>query len=324
MRFAIVESSDGHRRRFVWDLHWALYDGWALRLLLGEAEKIYYNINEHTLENMSSFIQHIGDINNDKAKMFWMDQFSSLEGSHFPQPHLTSRHPQIDDEVTLVTKGLNWNHGDFTAATIIRAALSLAIAWNLNSTEAIFGATVIGRQADIAGMARMAGPAFSTLPIRVPIEWEASVNKLLESVQRQATDMVPFEQTSLNKIREVSDEAASACDFQMLLVIQSAIKRGDFRYRDEDGGIFVKGLVASKVAIVELGQRTGAYPMYVECKLDVASQVDLRICFDSGVVARSQMTRFINLLSTTLVHLSDVERGESLLKDVACYNSNHL
>jgi hypothetical protein len=39
----------------------------------------------------------------------------------------------------------------------------------------------------------------------------------------------------------------------MLLVVQSVIKKGDYRYRDADTELFVKGLVASKDAIVELG-----------------------------------------------------------------------
>ncbi|KAK5988791.1 Nonribosomal peptide synthase atnA [Cladobotryum mycophilum] len=316
VRFAVVESDNGSRRDFVWELHWAVYDGWGLRLLLADAEKLYFNPAERRLENMLAFTKYIMGLDENEATMFWRYQFEDLKKSHFPPLRSSAHQPQIDNEVRLVAQGLDWSRGDFTAATIIRAALSLVFAWNLDSDEALFGVTVTGRQAAVTGIERMAGPAFATMPIRVPVNWQGSVKGLLETVQNQATDMVPFEQTSLEQIRQAGDEAASACNFQALLVIQSAIKKGDFRYREEEKKVFVEGPVAGKGAIVELGQRTGEYPMYVECQLDTDGDVNLRVCFDSHIVGEEQMTRFINQVRSSLRQLSDAKRGGDRLCDL--------
>ncbi|XP_044718948.1 condensation domain-containing protein [Hirsutella rhossiliensis] len=315
-RFAVVEASNGSRRDFLWEMHWALYDGWCLRLLLAEVEKIYHSQSAPPLENMSAFVKYIMSSDEKEAMTFWRRQFAELGRAHFPPRQPPRVQPRIDSMVKRMARGIGWSRGDFTPATIIRAALSLVIARNLDSNEALFGATVMGRHAAVPGIERMAGVAFATLPIRVSVDWEGSIKDLLERVQDQVTDMVPFEQTGLEQIRRASDEAASACDFQSLLVVQSAIKKGDLRYRDAGSKVFVEGLVAKKFTVVELGQRTGAYPLYVECQLDAAEDVELRLCFDSAVLGEVQMESIIRQLETALRQLSDPRRCEDRLGDL--------
>ncbi|KAJ5798287.1 non-ribosomal peptide synthetase [Penicillium pulvis] len=316
-RFAIVRSADHPHAIFLWDMHWSLYDGWALRLMLAEAEKIYYDRAPTPLENMLAFTKYVTESDQKAAMAFWSTQFTHLECAHFPSRKLRKSPSLINNELKFVVRNLDWSRTDFTPATIIRSALSVAIANTLGSNEALFGATVMGRQVAVPGIERMAGPVFSTVPIRVQLSREESFTELLEKVQRQATAMVPFEHTGLEQICQASDDAALACDFQVLLVVQSAIKKGDFRYRDADTELFVKGLVASKDAIVELGQRSGDYPLYVECQLDPSGNVSLRFCFDSRISEEAQVERMANRMEIALRQLSDPARGRDKLKCIS-------
>ncbi|PQE10520.1 non-ribosomal peptide synthetase protein [Rutstroemia sp. NJR-2017a BVV2] len=316
-KFAIVKSTDHPRVDFVWEMHWALYDGWALRLMLAEAEKFYFNCTPRPLENMLAFTKYVTGRDQRAALAFWKSQFTNLQGAHFPPRELYKPQPRVDSELKRMVQDLNWSRTYFTPATIIRSAFSVAIASTLGSNEALFGATVMGRQAAVPGIERVAGPVFSTVPIRVQLDREERFTELLQRVQHQATIMVPFEHTGLEQICQASDDAALACEIQMLLVVQSAIKKGDFRYRDAETELFVKGLVASKDAIVELGRRSGDYPMYVECQLDPSGNVCLRFCFDSRVVGEARIEHMANRMENSLRQLSDPMRGQVRLKCIA-------
>ncbi|PHH74097.1 hypothetical protein CDD80_3318 [Ophiocordyceps camponoti-rufipedis] len=263
-RLAVVESEGC--AWLVWDMHWALYDGWALRLLLKEAEGIYYEKPCRPLGDTSALVRYVLDGNREETASFWRRQFTGLTSLPFPPLSATNENPpQINSEVQHKLPPILTRSDEFTAATIIRAGLSLVIAWTLNQAhEAIFGATVSGRQADMNGIERLAGPVFSTVPLRIPIDWHGTAGQLLSQVQSQAAEMVPYEQTGLDGIAGVSAEAEAAVGFRTLLVVQSAIKKGDVRFRDEGAKVFARGLVAERHTIVELGLRSGAYPLYVE------------------------------------------------------------
>lgn len=153
-KFAIVKSTDHPRVDFVWEMHWALYDGWALRLMLAEAEKIYFNCTPKPLENMLAFTKYVTGRDQRAATAFWRSQFTNLEGAHFPPRELHKPQRRIDSELKRMVQDLNWSRTDFTPATIIRSALSVSIASTLGSNEALFGATVMGRQAAVPRIER--------------------------------------------------------------------------------------------------------------------------------------------------------------------------
>ncbi|KJZ73809.1 hypothetical protein HIM_06702 [Hirsutella minnesotensis 3608] len=319
-RYAIVSANDSPRRDFAWEMHWALYDGWGLRLLLAEVEKIYYGQPAQPLESMLAFSKYVASLDEKEAMKFWKRQFATAEdNARFPVLQPKRSQPRVDSVVKRKAQGMEWSRSAFTPATIIRAALSLVIARELNSNEAVFGATVMGRHAPVPSMERMAGVAFTAVPVRIALDWQQSVDNLLSKVQAQVTDMVPFEQTGLETISRASPKAAAACDFQTLLVVQSAIKKGDVRYRDEHKKVFVQGLMAETFTIVELGQRSGNYPLYVECQLGAEDDVELRFCFDSSLLDRERLELIMGRFEITLRLLSEPRHGQDKVMDLLKY-----
>lgn len=223
-RFFIFEDASGSPRHFLWEIHHALYDGHSISLLLKQAEDVYYNKACEVLEPMTAFVKHIINQDPATANAFWKAQFLNIQASATSHcPSTTSEYnPRPDCQISVDIHDLVWCRGNFTAATLIRAAWSLAMAQSKGSNEALFGVTVTGRHAPVANIERIAGPTIATVPVRVTLDWDSSVNNLLDTVQRQAIDMIPFEQTGLHRIRRISDEAEIACNFQTLLVIQPA------------------------------------------------------------------------------------------------------
>jgi aryl carrier-like protein len=330
VRFGIVNPENDESKYFVLHLHWAAYDGWALRMLLAEAERIYHDSTHNgSLEDMKSFVKYIGNIDESQATNFWKNQFAGIKDSHFPRHQLVMASakypPGRYNDVHMAAHETHSEQKDFTAATVVRAALALVIANTIDSDEATFGATVTGRQASVGGIERVAGPTFATLPIRVSIDRKTSLRALLTSVQNQAADMIPFEQVSLAQIGRASSDAATACSFQTLLVIQSGIREGDIRHHrgtagdgSSDQGMFAHDLTASKGAIVELGQRTGEYPIYVECKLgtQITNHISLRVCVDSDVVSIESAEQLAQALFAAIQGLGCMSNLDLELRDI--------
>ncbi|PHH90935.1 hypothetical protein CDD83_2187 [Cordyceps sp. RAO-2017] len=310
-RFAIIDGGAGGRPCFVWDIHHALYDGWSLPLMMNEAEQAYYGEASSTLEPMMGFIKYMQDRDQAAAKAFWRAQFSGIHETHFPSPKVpaVSRPAQPAAQMSLNVTGLGWGRSDYTQATMARAAWAVVMARGASSDEALYGVTVTGRQAPVAGIEHMAGPAIATVPVRVALDWESSVNNLLDAIQRQSADMIPYEQTGLQRIRRMGDEAAIACSFQSLLVVQPAEGEGDAAGRP-----FLSKPGGDDDQPRETASAT--YPIEVECQLG-QDEARLRIDFDPGVVEQREMEVIATSFEHVLRQLTDRSLGQNSLGSVA-------
>lgn len=89
-----------------------------------------------------------------------------------------------------------------------------------DTNDVVLGSTVYGRNAAVPGLDKMVAPTIATVPIRVKLAGDQKVIDYLETVQQEAAEMIPYEQTGLQKIATVSPEAKKACRFQTHVVIQ--------------------------------------------------------------------------------------------------------
>ncbi|UNI13948.1 NRPS [Purpureocillium takamizusanense] len=300
-RFILCEGSAGRPARFIWEIHHSLYDGQSLPMLLSQVESIYFDEPIQDLEPMATLIKYIQSHDPRSEKAFWEQHFDSFQGPHFPPPK-AGYTPQPDHQMVMAITEIEWGRGDFTSATVLRAAWAVATANGAGSGDSVFGATVTGRQAPIPRIELMAGPAIATVPVRVVIDWTATFGQLLDTVQRQAADMIPYEQTGLQRIAKISDQARLGCNFQSLLVVQPAAQEG----HDTPGRHFLSEVSDSRGT---QWQDFSTYPIVVECQLEANGAI-LRFAYDSNLICREQMEHVaqnfefaIRQLSTTsLVH----------------------
>ncbi|KAK5999215.1 Nonribosomal peptide synthase atnA [Cladobotryum mycophilum] len=306
MRFAIIDGDTGGRRYFIWELHHALYDGWSMSLLIKEAMHAYYNDVGQALESMACFVKFVQDRDETASKSFWRAQLADTKGLHFPlSKAAVSRSSQSDAQMNFNVSGLGWGHSDFTPATIVKAAWAVVVACRVKSDEAIYGMTVAGRQAEVPGIERIAGPTIATVPIRVSLNWDHRVNQLLDSVQRQSIDMIPFEQTGLQRIRRMGEAAATACDFGSLLVVQPA----SVNQRPSDRPF----LSEPRDGDCRTQQRDlGTYAIEVECHLGTDDAL-VNIAFDSSVVPQREMERIARNFEHVLRQVADQAQGQETL-----------
>ncbi|KAE8868650.1 hypothetical protein PTNB29_02561 [Pyrenophora teres f. teres] len=160
---------------------------------------------------------------------------------------------------------------DMTMSTLIRAAWALVASRYTSSDDVVFGTTVTGRNAPVAGIEAMVGPTIATVPLRVHVQKDQVVSTLLECLQQQGTGMIAYEQTGLQHIAKMGPGPQHACGFQTLLVVQPA---DDVLRSDDTLGEWCGH---SKL------QNFTTYALMVQCTL-AAEGVHITASFDARVI----------------------------------------
>ncbi|KAM3537908.1 hypothetical protein ARSEF1564_009177 [Beauveria bassiana] len=286
---------------FVWTLHHALYDGWSIPILYQALSDAYHNMQVMSPTPFQRFVKYVGSVQRDDVVAFWKRQLAGSEAVMFPALPSISYQPQADRSTKHAISGIRWRDDDITPSTIIRAAWAIVSAQYTSSSEAVFGATVSGRQAPVAGIERMAGPTIATVPVVVKLDREAAVGDLLQQVQDQATEMVAYEQTGLQAIRRMSSEIARGSEFQTLLVVQPA--------EDAAGQNKAAELFRQKEAADEDDEAGfGGADVFTNYALSVIAKltrdgVKVQLSHDSSVISGERVSRFASQLRHVLAQL---------------------
>lgn len=235
------------------------------------------------------FFKHTVGTDETSTNEFWQRQFSNIQGTHFPPLKAAKTHPRLARRVKQVARGLKLGTDEFAATTMIRAALSIVISRILGSDEALFGATTGSR---------------SIVPLRILVDGNSSTNQLLQEVQRQATEMVPFENTSLQRIRCLNDETAIGSDVQTLLHV--------FRVSSNSKENNEFGCDISEEERLDFD----TYPLVVVCELQT-NGANMSFNFDSNFVGELQVSRIGRQLEHVLHQLSDMNSREQKVRDIS-------
>jgi non-ribosomal peptide synthetase component F len=192
-----------------------------------------------------------------------------------------------------------------TASTLVRAAWAIIASRYTSSNDVVFGVTVTGRNAAVAGIDTIAGPTIATVPVQVRMQGDWTVSAMLKAVQQQATEMIPHEQTGLQRIAKMGEGAQPACGFQTLVVVQPA--------DDELGADEVLGEWRGHSEL----QNFTTYALVLQSTL-VADGVRVTASFDGRVLEQWQVEKMLGQFSFVLEQLAaaDAVDGETRVADI--------
>ncbi|KAJ5642799.1 acetyl-CoA synthetase-like protein [Penicillium lividum] len=254
--------------RFILSMHHAVYDGWSLPLLLEQATAALQG-DSLVARPFSPFMAYLVEFNA-AADAFWRSQFSDLDATCFPSLPTPAYTPSSTESIVYTMVLPRGSTDDITLATKIRLGWALTLAQYTDAQDVVFGLTVTGRGAPVAGIEQMTGPTIATIPLRVRLDLHATVAQTLQRVQNQSTEMLAYEQTGLQRIRRLSNESAAACQFQNLLVIQP-------RQDGDATGLFTE-------ADVSVGQAAfTTYALTLICELK-SNAVTVRATYDPQMI----------------------------------------
>lgn len=305
-RFAIVEEPN-EKRWLVWTVHHALYDGWSLPLVLDLIGKAYHDhakpkIPEGRAE-FNCFVKHLaGGLEND-AKEYWKTYMADGEFGPFPALPASVKEPvataKLEAEYAIPTNA----DTEITMSTMIRGAFGILISQYTGGRDVVFGATVSGRNALVPGIEEIIGPTIATVPVRIKTQKDQNVLEYLQAVQQQATEMISYEQTGLQRIAKISPETQTGCEFQTLLVVQAQ--------EDE----LPAGDVFEAWETIDAQQVLSTYAVTLECFLG-AEGVKVRASFDPRVVDSWLMETMLQQFGDILDQLAAHPSANATLADI--------
>ena len=305
MRFTIVNNRDGRDRYFVLSIHHALYDGWSMPRMLQRVEDVYFEESPVSLKApYSHFIKYLRSIDSQTCDRFWKSKFDDLQSSHFPKmSSLDAGQESKAETLNYLVRLPEMSKGTgFTLPTMIRAAWAMLLSSHTASEDVVFGETMTGRDVPVDGIIDMLGPTLTTVPTRIHVNSSLSIMEYLQKVNEMAADVIPFQHVGLQHIRRLNSETAMACDFQNLLVIQTAGASGDSKMWDPVN--------------TGVGSNFFTYPLVVECTAD-ASSMHVDAHYNENVISKWHVERLVRQLESILGQIcSATSANDAKLSDV--------
>jgi amino acid adenylation domain-containing protein/non-ribosomal peptide synthase protein (TIGR01720 family) len=296
-RYTIINDKQSTDCYFVWSIHHALYDGWSLPFILQRVESAYRReISSQPQSSYARFIQYLLKVDIHASDKFWRSHLAGASSLNFPQaPHAIADQARssrtLSHHTSITRKDM---YADITVATTIRAAWTAVVAAYTGSDDVVFGETLTGRNVNVQGIADIVGPTLTTVPTRIQINRSSTVLQFLREVHHMGAEIIPHQHLGLQHIRRLDGDAAIACDFQNLLVIQTGgSKAHDSLWELQSGGSV---------------DNFFTYPLVVECRL-VDDEIEVMAYYDENVISTWQVKRLLHQFEAVLKQLSDASKG---------------
>jgi amino acid adenylation domain-containing protein/non-ribosomal peptide synthase protein (TIGR01720 family) len=177
--------------------------------------------------------------------------------------------------------------------TIIRAAWAVVVERHSGSKDVVFGETLAGRDIPVQSITDIIGPTFTTVPTRIQVDKALTATKFLEEIQKMASDVIPYQHAGLQRIKRLDSDTEIACDFQNLLVIQTAEEEIENGLWDLQGS----GVAANFFT----------YPLVLECRGN-SDKVEVTAHYDDHCLSTWQVQRILFQLDMVLQQLSDIPK----------------
>jgi amino acid adenylation domain-containing protein len=332
MRLALMRTGD-EEWRFVWAHHHALLDGWATPLLLGEVFAFYeafragQSLELPPARPYRDYIAWLQEQDLAAAEAWWQ---CLLAGFSAPTPLVVGQSGQSSQSETTagagyLKQGVSLStettealdafarKSNLTMNTIAQGAWATLLSRYSGEDDVVFGVTVSGRPAELAGSESMIGLFINTLPLRAQIEDRITTRELLQRLQAQQIEARQYEFTPLAQIQGWSDTPRGTPLFESILVYENYPV-------DESEGQRPGGLVVDEMGSVELTN----YPLTVV--VSPGRELRIEITYDAAQFDAAAIERMLdhvkNLLEAIAVNpdqhparlpmLSEAERWELL------------
>ena len=305
IRYALIEQQNSTTDDkndvgvyFVWTAHHALYDGGSLRQILEKVAQLYAGATVAQHSSFNGFIKYLMETNVEDRDEYWLSQLEGASPPTFPSIQASAGMERMKMSLTyrMHFTDHTLSSSNITKSTLFRAAWAMVVARYSDTDDAVFGVTLTGRNASVKGIEKLIGPMITTVPMRIRLNHRDTVANFLDAVQLQAADMMSFEQTGLQNIRRLGEDAQAACDFRTLLVVQPRD-----RTRSEEG-IASLGLEA----VVEGQKDFHTYPLVVECNIEDDGVTELQVEYDSNVLSTEQLESVLHNYETAIQQLTKV------------------
>jgi amino acid adenylation domain-containing protein len=237
MRLALIRLAD-RCYRLVWSRPHLLLDGWSVALLLQEVFTSYTALRQGRLPAQPpprpyrDYIAWLQQQNLAAAETFWRRTLAGIvaptalgvdrrAGPAASTVDDYTRHQRrLSGELTARLRG-RAREQHLTLNTLMQGAWALLLHRYSGTHEVVFGTTVAGRPAALAGIEQMLGLFIGTLPVRVRIDPRQPLGPWLQALLASQAAARRYEYASLTQIQRWSDVPRSLPLFESNLVLDN-------------------------------------------------------------------------------------------------------
>ncbi|MER7482180.1 amino acid adenylation domain-containing protein [Streptomyces sp. NPDC126510] len=259
-RIAIARTSDTSIR-VVRTSHHVLLDGWSTFQMLDELITAYRALaagEEPVLparRPFSAYVEWLERQDLSEAEAYWralLDGFDEPTALPYDRRPTASHRAQSTERlVTRLSADTSRRLYAFarthrlTVNAVVQGAWALLLSRYAGERDVVFGATVSGRPADLAGVDSMVGMLINTLPVRVAVDSDAPVAEWLTRVQEAQVEARQHEYVPLPRIQGWSGVERGTSLFESLVAFENFPADGDSGH--SDGGVRLHGLEGADV-----------------------------------------------------------------------------
>ncbi|MGA5462666.1 non-ribosomal peptide synthase/polyketide synthase [Mycobacterium sp. NPDC050041] len=208
-RVALIRTAED-RHRCVLTFHHIVIDGWSMPILLRDIFATYYGHRLPAALPYRRFVSWLADRDLDAARAAWGEALAGLDAPALVAgPHRTRlgrrgiASLKVSEQTTVALAELARTHKT-TVATVLQGAWALLLTSLTGRHDVVFGATVSGRPAELAGADSMVGLFINTIPVRATFDASTTVVDLLAQLNRSSQDTFEHQHLALPEIHRVT------------------------------------------------------------------------------------------------------------------------
>jgi amino acid adenylation domain-containing protein/non-ribosomal peptide synthase protein (TIGR01720 family) len=228
LRLAVVRLAP-ERHLFALTSHHVLMDGWSVPIFFGELLALYRGDTLPRVRPYADYLRWLAKQGHDAAVGAWRDYLADVEpGVRQPQlppsyatsrgtniqerqlrlPHSTAVLPEnlrgaLSEELTSRLQSFARAHS-LTLNTIVQGLWAVLLARLTGRDDVVFGVTVSGRPAELAGIEQMLGLFINALPLRARLDDSEPMTALLTRIQQSQSRMLAYQHVGLGEIQRAT------------------------------------------------------------------------------------------------------------------------
>ncbi|MGA8123556.1 MAG: amino acid adenylation domain-containing protein, partial [Mycobacterium sp.] len=202
------------RYRFVLFMHHVVCDGWSGQILLREIFAGYDSRPLPTPVPYRYFLDWLAGRDREAAHAAWRRVLAGLEAPTLVGPPQrlgvgarSVKSFRLPEETTSALDDLARSRHT-TLNIVLQGAFAQLLIWLTGHRDVMFGTTVSGRPADVAGSESMVGLLINTVPVRATVTATTTTEELLDQLQTAHIDTLEHQHLALADILRITGHAA--------------------------------------------------------------------------------------------------------------------
>ncbi|HSB25045.1 MAG TPA: condensation domain-containing protein, partial [Burkholderiaceae bacterium] len=214
LRFALVRL-EAERHRLLLSSHHLLMDGWSAPVVVRELLELYRRRGDSAalprLTPYRDYLAFVAGQDRPASLAYWREALSGLEEATRIAPADAGRAAVAPETLELALEeqlsgGLlaTARAAGVTLNSLLQAAWGVLLGRLTGRDDVVFGVTVAGRPAELAGVESMVGLFINTLPLRLAVSPGEPLAELLRQTQERQSQLMAHQYVGLAEVQQAA------------------------------------------------------------------------------------------------------------------------